>query len=686
MFASNTPTTIHQSSTCLTHKPGHSSAVNRAFGIDEITRLIISFLSAREDFIATLLVCKSFHIPALDRLWEVIPNLSPLFRILPQDAIDFMVEKCHQGKLFYKHKLLNGRAKRVLKSYCRRIKQISALDLRDVDMRTVRAFVGSLGLPLTAGGQQRRVSDDLPCLFPNLVNVTISIDPLKPSHGDFLAHLYSPKLEELSIQLTPLHPLLTRWAPMGSSRRVRGFSAPRPPSAVPALNNAAMDTLEDDLATILEIKRPVKFLTSAQKAMEPEAPIIRRRSKIAKPISPTDDAEDPRLAPAFGEKAYTAAVSMNSPFHTMTIDISGSTDGGIMQLEFLCAIPSLRDVRIKGDMAPPTHAYAVLRYLGANPAIELLSSSPTPSMATPFAINNPRMTLDKTGWFPTLKSFQGYNASLTTIITSSPECLSNLTKIHITFGATNFLLDDQGMPPNQRLQIQGFFDLVGSRCHALEDVTVQAFWDIDGQEGPISLKGLSSCSGMRSLVFDGPDPSMNPPTDKDIIEVAEAWPLLEVLHWQGALIHRDGSEGRTSLGNYYASMSQVYAPDTRPYASPKSLAKLSQLCRHLKEIQVDVDCREDLGSDDFVEPLPELERITVWRWILTPRDVARTASVIAALAGPFNPESTLKKARDWIIGGASRLGAQKTKLWEEVFRKVDELRGVPEELRDEEMK
>ncbi|KIO28049.1 hypothetical protein M407DRAFT_231267 [Tulasnella calospora MUT 4182] len=679
MSASTPSASTRQSPTWLSHKLPHTSSVTRAFGIDEIIRLILNFLSERRDLRNTLLVCKAFHTPALDRLWEVIPNLSPLLRILPQDAIDFMVEKSHQGKLVYKHKLLNGRARRVLKLYCRRIKQISALDLRDVDMRTVRAFVGCLGLPLTVGSQRRRVSDDLPCLFPNLARLAISIDPLKPSHGDLLAHLFSPKLEELSIQSNPLHPLLGKWAFANSDGR---FSTAGPSRVVSTPKKVTMDTITKELEARLESRnQPAKFHPLVQKAMEPEAP-IRRRSKTAKPISSTDDTEDSELAPAFGQKAYAAAVIMSSPLHTMTIDISESTDGGIMQLESLCAIPTLRDARVKGDFAPPTQAYAVLRYLGANPALEHLSSAPTARLASTFnAIESPGASIGEDGWFPALKSFQGYNDSLTRIIASSSGCLSNLTKIHITFRANDLQLDENSNPLSQRLQIQRFFDSVGSRCHALEDVTFTAFWDMDGQEGPISLRELSSCSQMRRLVFDGPDPAMNPPTDTDIIAMAEAWPLLEVLHWQGAVVSRDGPEDHI-MWRGYTSIPQQYSSDTRPNATLKSLAKLSQLCQHLKEVEIDVNCHDELGSDDLVEPLPDLERVSVWRWNLASSDVARTSSVIATLAGPWKLESTLGKARDWITGVALRNGSQKTKLWEEVFGRVDELRGVPDELRE----
>ncbi|KAG8895719.1 hypothetical protein FRC00_007010 [Tulasnella sp. 408] len=358
----------------------------------------------------------------------------------------------------------------------------------------------------------------------------------------------------------------------------------------------------------------------------------------------------------------------------MTVDISESADGAIMQLESLCAIPSLRDVRVKGDVAPPGQAYALLRYLGANPALERLSSAPNADIASPFAIFNAGIILGEDGWFPALNSFHGYNDSLIRIIASSSGCFSNLTQIHITFNAVGFPLAGNGDRLSQRLQIQRFFDFVGSRCHALQDVTVQAFWDIDGEQGPISLNKLSSCSQMRRLVFDGPDPAMNPPTDTDIIAIAEAWPLLEFLHWQGAFAARDTPEQQMAWSGS-APTSQPYSSDTRPNATFKSLAKLSQLCRHLKEIEIDVDCQDDLGSDDLVEAMPELERITVFRWNLTSRDVSRTASAIAMLAGPWMPDSTLGKASDWISSDAYKWSQ---KIWEEVFVKIDELRGVPD--------
>ncbi|KAG9043210.1 hypothetical protein FS837_009871 [Tulasnella sp. UAMH 9824] len=663
-----------QSSTSLTDESGYTSAVNRALGIDEITRLILDFILERRDFLAILLSCKAFHIPALDRLWEVIPNLSPLLRMLPKETIDFTVEKSHQGKLVYEHNLLNGRARRVLKLYCRRIKQISALDLKYVDMRTIRAFVGCLGLPLTVESQPWGVSDDLPCLFPNLVKVAISIDPLKPSHGDFLAHLCSPKLAELHIQFVPFFsPASSRvfGASVGADGR---FSAAGSSRAASAPIRASTDPIADDLAAATEsINQPATVPASVQKATEPETP-TRQQRKIAKPISPTDDAEDAQLAPAFGEKAYAAAVSISSPLHTMTIDISGSTDDGIMQLESLCAIPSLRDVRVKGDIAPPAQAYAVLRYLGANPALERLSSAPNAGITSPFAIFNASSFLGEDGWFPALNSFHGYNDSLIRITASSSGCFSNLTQIHITFNADGFPLEGDGDRLSQRLQIQRFFDFVGSRCRALQDVTFQAFWDIDGEEGPISLNKLSSCSQMRRLVFDGPDPAMNPPTDTDIIAIAEAWPLLEFLHWQGAFVPRDAPEQQMAWSGW-SSTPQPYASDTRPNATLKSLAKLSQLCRHLKEVEIDVDCQDDLGDDDLIEAMPELERITVWRWNLTSQDVSRTASAIAMLAGPWKPESTLGKAMDWISSDPSKWSQ---KLWEEVFVKIDELRRVPD--------
>lgn len=87
--------------TRLLRRPGHSSPAVRALGIDEIIRYILCFIPERRDLHALLFVCKSLHVPALDRLWEVIPNLSPLFGILPKDAIDFMVEKNCEGKLVY---------------------------------------------------------------------------------------------------------------------------------------------------------------------------------------------------------------------------------------------------------------------------------------------------------------------------------------------------------------------------------------------------------------------------------------------------------------------------------------------------------------------------------------------------------------------------------------------------------
>ncbi|KAG8898168.1 hypothetical protein FRC00_003193, partial [Tulasnella sp. 408] len=219
-------------------------------------------------------------------------------------------------------------------------------------------------------------------------------------------------------------------ASVGAGER---FSVAGSSRAAPASIPSSRDPIADDLAAATESRdQPAKI-----------------PARVQNPISSTDDSEDAQLAPAFGEKAYVAAVSIGSPLHTMTIDISESMDGAIMQLESLCAIPSLRD----------------------------------------------------------------------------------------------------------------------------------------------------------------------------------------------------------------------------------SLAKLSQLCRHLKEIEIDVDCQDDLGSDDLVEAIPELERIAVFRWNLTSRDVSRTASAIAMLAGRWKPESTLGKARDWISSDAYKWSQ---KIWEEVFVKIDELRGVPD--------
>ncbi|KAG8945814.1 hypothetical protein FRC04_012261 [Tulasnella sp. 424] len=684
--------------TRLLRRPGHPSPVVRALGIDEIIRYILSFISERGDLHALLFVCKSFYVPALDRLWEVIPNLSPLFGILPKDAIDFMVEKNCEGKLFYKYKLLNGRARRVLKSYCRRVKQISALELRDIDMRAVRALIGCLGLPITAGSPSRRVSDDLPSLFPNLLKASISIDPLKPSHGDILAHLCSPRLEELQIQLKPFRRLVHKPASASRSRLgpsvapaeeqrsnsiasigqddVFPVAGPSETYSSPEFNTTTMP-LEDLASLMAFVDRTAKLVASIKETIELEA-----RRKAPKPRSPTDDVEDWQLAPAFGEKAHAAAVRMRSPLHTVTIDISESTDDGIVQLESLCTIPTLREVCVKGDLASSIHAYALLRYLGANPALEHVSSAPTAFIASAFAIDNPDIPLGDKGWFPALQSFEGYNDSLTRIVAASSGCFSSLKKIHISFSAATISTPQAGGggdPLSQRLRIQRFIDFVGSRCCALEDITLWALWDIDGEEGPISLRGLSNCSQMRRLVFDGPDPSMNPPTDDDIAAMAEAWPLLETLHWQGAAVSRAVPE-ELRVWRGYSSFGQLNESDHRPNATLKSLAKLSQLCRYLKEVEIDVDCQEDLASGDLIEALPELERITVWRWHLTLRDVARTAAVIAALAGPYKPDSTLKKARDWITSGVSRNEYEKLKLWDEVFAQIDGLRGVPDEL------
>lgn len=575
-------------------------------------------------------------------------------------------------------------------------------------MRAVRALIGCLGLPITVGSPSKRVSDDLPSLFPNLLKASISIDPLKPSHGDILAHLSSPRLEELQIQLKPFRrfahkPASAIQAPrsrpgpsvapaeeqrsdsIASTGQDKVFPVAGPSKTHPTPDSNTTTMPLEDLASLIDfMDRTAKLVASIQESIELEAPTLQRR-KAPKPRSPTDDAEDWQLAPAFGEKAHAAAVRMRSPLHTVTIDISESTDDGIVQLEWLCAIPTLREVCVKGDLASSIHAYALLRYLGANPALEHVSTAPTAFITSAFAIDDPDIPLGEEGWFPVLQSFEGYNDSLTRIVAASSGCFSSLKKIHISFSAATISGPQGGAGGDalsQRLQIQRFIDFVGSRCYALEDITLWALWDIDGEEGSIPLRGLSNCSQMRRLVFDGPDPSMNPPTDNDIAAMAEAWPLLEVLHWQGAAVSRAVPE-ELRVWRGYPFFGQPDESDPRPNATFKSLAKLSQLCRHIKEVEIDVDCQEDLASGDLIEALPELERITVWRWHLTLRDVARTAAVIAALAGPYKLDSTLRKARDWVTSGVSRNEYEKLKLWDEVFAQIDGLRGIPDELGDE---
>ncbi|KAG8992353.1 hypothetical protein FRB90_001037 [Tulasnella sp. 427] len=477
-------------------------------------------------------------------------------------------------------------------------------------MRIVRAFIGSLGLPITVGDDSTSPPDDLPSLFPNLRQLSVSMNPCKPAHGDVLAHLMSPKLEKLHVQFTPF-------------RR-----------------------------TGRQVRMPSPF---------------------------RDESEDWKVSPTLGEKAHFAVRQMRSPLRSLTINMwDVASRDPVLQIESLCSIPTLRSARVQGDLTSSQDAYAILRYLGSNLHLKHLASAATPHVVSPSAIDDPNARLGELGWFPALESFRGYNDSLTRIVSSSPACFTSLKKIDVTFNPRSRLHPLGALDNNAELavvvQIQRFVDYVGSHCSGLEDVKLWACAEIDKEKGPISLQRLFTCKGMRRLVFDGPDPNMDPPTDEDIAGAADAWPLLEVLHWQGAKALRQ-PDLRPLIETWDDGIMDVVDP--RPNATLKSLAKLSRQCPNLAEIDIDIDCQAPLSPDDCVHHLPKLRRITAERWYVTHNDTWKIAPVLAALAGPYPAASPLKATRKWVVKWVERDDYRQSEMWDELFDNVDEVRGVP---------
>jgi hypothetical protein len=67
--------------------------MDRILEIPELLAVIFEHLYYDSDTycgtLALALTCKRFQEPALDVLWSFLPHILPLFKCLPEDAVDF---------------------------------------------------------------------------------------------------------------------------------------------------------------------------------------------------------------------------------------------------------------------------------------------------------------------------------------------------------------------------------------------------------------------------------------------------------------------------------------------------------------------------------------------------------------------------------------------------------------------